>query len=175
MIPAIALMVMGPVAGGHSDRNGSHRLCVGASVCYIAAYLLPTQMTAATSYLHLIVALILTGSAAGLFIPPNISLILSFAPRGCEGVVSSLAMTMRNVGSVFAVGLYGAIFIMVALSVGQSQDATSLTQPIMDAGFHVVFLFDAVLGLVIFLLSFVVKERNRSPDKPGEVCTAGGL
>jgi DHA2 family metal-tetracycline-proton antiporter-like MFS transporter len=171
MVPAIALMVMGPVAGRLSDAIGSRRLCLLAAVCYIGAYLLYSQMTPSTSYLHIIAALILMGTAAGLFIPPNFRLILGYSPRGAEGVVSSLAMTVRNIGSVMAVAFYGTIFVMVGFAQGMDPQTKHLTVAAMDAGFNAVFLFGAGLGVLLLILTVAVREQKR--DVPGEEAAMG--
>lgn len=161
IIPAVALMVMGPVAGRLSDRIGSRRLCLAAAVCYVAAYLLYSVMTPSTGYLHIILALALMGTAAGLFIPPNFSMILGFSPHGSEGVVSSIAMTMRNIGSVLAVALFGTIFTMIAFSSGVDPTTGHLTVAAMNSGFNGVFTFGALLGVFIFILSFVAHEEKK--------------
>ncbi|MFA4826039.1 MAG: MFS transporter [Methanoregula sp.] len=159
MVPAVALMVMGPLAGRLSDRVGSRRICIAAALCYIAANILFLQMTQNTAFWFIIVALALNGAAAGLFIPPNFNLILGLSPRGSEGVVSSIAMTARNIGSVIAVAMYGTFFIITAFSgIQPGTGVAGITMPMLVSGFHAVFIFGTVLGALVLVLSLLIRE-----------------
>lgn len=175
MVPALALMVMGPVAGRISDQIGSRRLCLGAAACYITAYLLYSQMTPSTGYIHIIAALLLMGLSAGLFIPPNFRMILGYSPRGSEGVVSSIAMTVRNIGSVMAVALYGSIFTLIGFAQGIDPETKHLTVSSMNAGFHAVFLFGAGLGVLMLVLTLVMREQGRALVENDEAAGMRGL
>ncbi len=161
MVPAIALMVMGPLAGRLSDRIGSRRICMAAALCYIAANFLFLQMGQDTAFWYIIVALALNGAAAGLFIPPNFNLILGLSPRGSEGVVSSIAMTSRNIGSVIAVAMYGTVFIITAFhGLRPAAGTAGITMSMLVTGFHFVFFFGAVLGILVLVLSFLIREAS---------------
>jgi hypothetical protein len=83
---------------------------------------------------------------------------------------------MRNIGSVLAVAMYGTIFTIVAFAGGMDPAAKHLAVSAMDAGFNAVFLFGAGLGAVLLLLSFVVREQERT-DQPGDeqVCVTGEM
>jgi DHA2 family metal-tetracycline-proton antiporter-like MFS transporter len=170
MVPALALMVMGPVAGALSDRIGSRRLCLAAAACYVASNLLFMQMTEATGFTFILLTLALNGTAAGLFIPPNFNLILGLSPRGREGVVSSIAMTMRNIGSALAVASYGTIFVIAAFAVaGEGAGLAGITLDQALTGFHAVFLCGAVIGAAIFVLTLLAREepKRNAGNKPG--------
>ncbi len=173
MVPALALMVMGPVAGALSDRIGSRRLCLAAAACYIAGNILFMQMTQETDFVFILIALALNGTAAGLFIPPNFNLILGLSPKGSEGVVSSIAMTMRNIGSALAVASYGTIFVLAAFAgVGEGAGLAGITLGEALAGFHAVFFCAALLGAAIFVISLLVQEE---PGQKHENTSGAGL
>jgi DHA2 family metal-tetracycline-proton antiporter-like MFS transporter len=164
LVPALALMVMGPLAGRLSDRIGSRRICLAAAACYVLSNLLFMQMAQDTPIWFILAALFLNGTAAGLFIPPNFSLILGLSPAGSEGVVSSIAMTARNIGSVLAVASYGTVFIMTAFNgVQPTAGTTGITMDMVVGGFHAVFILGALLGAAIFILSFLIHEEKKNP------------
>jgi MFS family permease len=57
----------------------------------------------------IIVALALEGFAVGLFMPPNMRLIMSSGSRDLEGIASGMMMTLRNLGAVLGIALFGTI------------------------------------------------------------------
>jgi EmrB/QacA subfamily drug resistance transporter len=176
MVPAVALMVMGPLAGRLSDRVGSRRICIAAALCYITANILFMQMTQDTAFWYIIVALALNGAAAGLFIPPNFNLILGLSPRGSEGVVSSVAMTARNIGSVIAVAMYGTFFIITAFAGIKVTSGTSgITMSMLITGFHSVFIFGTVLGGVVLVLSLLIREAKCKDSSCTEAAAGMGM
>lgn len=176
MVPAIAMMVLGPIAGCISDKFGSKKICIAASFSFIGGYLMYWLMNTGTGYLHIIAALALMGAGAGLYIPPNFRMILNISPKGSEGVVSSVAMTMRNVGAVVAVAIYGTIFVSVAMAAGATSDTSQgFNEAALLAGFHSVFLFGAVMGVIILAVTLMVKEKTGEGNASQEGWDTGVL
>ena len=133
-------------------------------------------MTQDTAFWYIIVALALNGAAAGLFIPPNFNLILGLSPRGSEGVVSSVAMTARNIGSVIAVAMYGTFFIITAFAGIQVSAGTSgITMSMLVTGFHSVFIFGTVLGGLVLVLSLLIREVKCKDPSCTEAAAGMGM
>ena len=109
-VPALLLIGAGPLAAVLSGRIGLVRLCLLGAGFFVAVYLLLFPLDAETRLVYVVVVLLLSGLAAGLFIPINYQLILGFAAPADIGVIGSTAITMRNIGSAFAMALYAGVF-----------------------------------------------------------------
>jgi hypothetical protein len=74
-----------------------------------------------------------------------------------------------------ALFLYGPIFTIVAFAEGMGPVNKYPTVAVMDAGFNVIFLFGIGLGVVMFILLFVVRDHNRTASGDGAAMGLGGL
>ncbi len=162
-VPAVALMVVGPVAGAFSDKYGSRLITSIASILAVISFILFSMFTVTTGVGFIIAALILFGIAVGLFFPPNMSQILTDGGAEGEGVVSSVMMTIRNTGSVLGVALFSTIVVQVILGISpHAVDATANAIPmqVFVAGFHAAFVVGVVLSIVTLVLSVLIVKRK---------------
>jgi hypothetical protein len=74
-----------------------------------------------------------------------------------------------------ALTLYGSIFTIVAFAEGMGPVTKYPTVAAMDAGFNAIFLFGIGLGVVMFILLFVVRDHNRTSSGDGAAMGLGGL
>jgi EmrB/QacA subfamily drug resistance transporter len=147
-VPAISLMVVGPFAGGLSDRCGSRTITTLAALLAAVTLFLIAGFDVTTGFPYIIATLALLGIALGLFFPPNMSRILGSgckATSGGEGVASSTMMTIRNVGAVIGVALFGTIAVYVIEETMAVLGTQHLTPDIMVTGFSAAFLWGAVI------------------------------
>jgi len=164
LVPAIALVATSSVAGRISDRIGSRVLCIAAGICYACAMYLFTTISVGSSLPFVIVNLILFGCSVGLFIAPNFRLLMSHAPPGEEGVISGIAMTVRNTGAAIGVATFSLLFVLVSKTISVD-DAMSVAQ--RDAGFHAAFLFGLAISVVILVSAIFSHEKvdGADPDR----------
>jgi len=164
LVPAIFMMVCGPIAGLLSDRIGSRPICVLGSAVIIAAFLMFALMGDKTGLYYIIIALALEGIGIGLIMPANFNLIMGMSVKGNEGVMNSLVTTVRNVGAVIGIAVFTLIFLSVITGEGISPagiTAHSLPPKAFVPGFHAIFLFGAVLGGVLLVLNLTMREKQR--------------
>ena len=168
LIPTVAMMIFGPVAGYLSDRIGARPICIIASAFLVSAFLLFALMGTETGLRYIIIALVLEGIGIGLMLPANLNLIMGCSPKGDEGVVNSLVNTARNAGAVTGIAVFTLIFLSVLAMKGISTSgitAHELPPTAYAAGFHVIFFFGAVLGLIMLIINWVRKEERKSVAK----------
>jgi EmrB/QacA subfamily drug resistance transporter len=164
LVPAIFMMICGPIAGLLSGRIGSRPICVLGSVVLIASFVMFALMGAKTGLCYIIIAMALEGIGIGLIMPANFSLIMGMSAKGSEGVINSLVTTARNVGAVMGIAVFTLIFLSVIASQGISPSgitAHSLPPRAFALGFHAIFLFGAVLGGVLLVLNLALREKQR--------------
>jgi hypothetical protein len=74
-----------------------------------------------------------------------------------------------------ALFLYGSIFTIVAFAEWMDPVTKYPTIAAMDAGFNVIIFFGIGLGVVMFILLFVVQDHNRQASGDEAVMEMGGL
>jgi MFS family permease len=162
LVPAVALIATSVVAGRISDRIGSRIPCIAAGICYACAMFLFTTISVQTPIIIVVVNLILFGCSVGLFIAPNFRLLMRHAPRGEEGVISGIAMTVRNTGAAIGVAIFSMLFVLVSGTVSVEGVMTAAQ---LDAGFHAAFLFGFAVSFVILVSAVFSHERGAGADR----------
>jgi len=164
LVPAIFMMICGPIAGLLSGRIGSRPICILGSAVLIAAFLMFVLMGAKTGLYYIIIALALEGIGIGLIMPANFSFIMGMSAKGNEGVTNSLVTTVRNVGAVMGIAVFTLIFLSVIASQGISPsgiNAHALPPEAFVSGFHAIFLFGAAIGGVLLALNLALREKQK--------------
>ena len=110
----------------------------------------------------MVAALAIYGFAIGLFLPPNMSLILGSGSREGEGVASSVMMTLRNVGAVLGVAILGTIAVQVILMVMGGHYVQAPTPAQLAPGFHEAFLAGVVICIIVAVISVFISEKRES-------------
>ena len=126
MMPAaLAMAVLGPVAGRLSDRFGWQKLTAGGlAIGALAWFMLAEGLDADGSSLGMtplvlvVVALTIQSAGTGVFYTPNNSSILGAVERSRYGVVSALTQLVRNTANLTSVAMVTAIVTITMGSMG---------------------------------------------------------
>lgn len=159
-VPAIALMLAGPVAGTLSDRYGSRGLMIIAALLSALTMFLFSCFDAKTGLVFIIGTLTLEGIAVGLFMPPNMRLVLGSGKQEAEGVASSVMMTLRNVGAMLGIAILGTIAMHGFLGAMAGQNVQAAVPDQLVPGFHAAFLAGTVVCLFVAVAAAFVKEKS---------------
>jgi EmrB/QacA subfamily drug resistance transporter len=165
LIPSIGIMVAGPVAGALLSRIGSRPICIVASFLFVGAFLMLSLLGESTGLLFISIALALEGLAIGLMVTANFSLILFSSPSGDEGMINSLVSTLRNMGMVMGIALFGLVFLSIVNASGISLSNITpgnLPQSGRVPGFHATFILGTIVTVIILVLNLVVRENKKS-------------
>jgi DHA2 family metal-tetracycline-proton antiporter-like MFS transporter len=156
-IPAVALIVCGPVAGRWSDRYGSKGLMAGSAALSAATMYLFSLADASTGLVFLGAALLLLGVGIGIFVPPNMRLILGSGGTESGGVASAVMMTIRTAGALFGVAVFGTIAVQ---AIGGAATGLALNAPPsrLVPGIQAAFLAGAAICLAVAIISLVTPE-----------------
>jgi EmrB/QacA subfamily drug resistance transporter len=161
-VPAVALMLVGPVAGSLSDRHGARVLTTGAALLTGATLYLFSLFSAASTLPFVIASLMLLGVAIGSFFPPNMSRILGAGARAGEGegVASGVMMTLRNTGAVLGVALFGTIAVQVIAGTMAHRHVISASPDMLSMGFSVAFTAGILLSILAAAISAVIRDER---------------
>ena len=175
-VPSVTLMLGGTVSGSLYNRVGPRRLCIGASVIYLASFLLLSTFGLATTPVVIVLTLALLGFGLGLYYSPNTSEIMCLAPREKQGMVSSLATTERNAGATIGIVVFELAFIqsLVAITaheglteVALASQAALLVAPLAGA-FDIAFFVGAVVSVIVLILAFFTPDPENAAECEGE-------
>jgi EmrB/QacA subfamily drug resistance transporter len=159
----VAFVLFGPMSGKLSDRYGTRLFStLGLSISSVGFFWL-TRVNLSTSYMEVVIPLVLLGIGNGMFVSPNISSIMRSVPPNRRGVASGFRTTMLNVGGTASAGL--AILLIttgipysVLSNLLRSMSPASLgqlpEQEFMD-GFKVASFVLAVINTCAILPSFL--------------------
>ena len=111
------MAVTAPLSGAIADRFGARAPSVAGMIA-IAAGMFLVGRAAEGSDLGIVIALVIVGLGAGLFVAPNNATIMGSAPKERQGTAAAMAATARNVGMTAGVAL--AVFLHELTSFGNS-------------------------------------------------------
>ena len=163
----LLLLLVSPVSGVLSDKLGSRTLSLaGLSATSLGlallAWLLGNASERPLGVLPIIGGLFVVGLGQGLFQPPNSSSAMSSVPFERLGLASGLLATMRNLGTLFGIGLAAAVYEGRELVYAQTHS------PVAAAGLGMrdAFLAAAVVaGSAALMVAFA--PRTAHPSPPG--------
>jgi len=157
MVPAVAMLVVAMLAGRTADKIGSQALCIASGVLFIITMFLFSLLSTETPIVLLIVNLILFGTAMGLYTAPNTRLLMSHAVRGEEGLVSSITMTVKNIGSSLGVAIFSLLFVYAS---GKIFTGIILTDSQRNNGLHAAFIFGCAVAVIILVTALISREKQ---------------
>ncbi|MDI6643837.1 MAG: MFS transporter [Methanobacteriaceae archaeon] len=160
-VSPIFMMIIAPLSGYVSDKIGSRPLALTGSLICFGAFFTMTQLNMFSSTYDVIWRLGLLGIGSAIFQSPNNRAIMNFSSKKDLGSISSIVVTMRNLGMVFGVTM--ASFLLsttISLTKLDKNVLFNLAAYDFTKGMHLVMIFGAVLSLIISVLS-VVGMPNR--------------
>lgn len=153
-VSPLLMMIIAPFSGFSSDRIGSRPLAFFGSLISALAFFLMTKLTIFSSIYIVAFLMIVLGVGTAIFQAPNNRAIMASIPRDTSGQASSILVTMRNLGMIFAVSI-GSLLISTTI------DYNILNSPILynlesydfTQGLHLIALLGSILSLVMAILS----------------------
>ena len=138
----LIMMILAPISGILSDKFGSRSLAFIGSIVSALALLSLTQLNMFSTMGDVLWRLALLGVGAALFQSPVNRALMSNTPSGESGVTSSIIVTTRNLGMVFAV-CFAGILLNTAISpvLLQQSQLFNLAAYNFTTGMHRVVLF----------------------------------
>ncbi|WAC04496.1 MAG: MFS transporter [Methanoregula sp.] len=166
-VPAVTLMVTGPVAGSLSDRYSPRILTTIALTIALATFVMFSMFDAATAFPFIIAALALEGIAIGLYSSPNTNQILSAGSGNEKGLSSSVMMTIRHFSSALGVAIFGSAVLRIVFGTSSAKGVVPASVPAnqLVIGFQEVFLLGAILVFAALVLAVVMSWGTQKQDK----------
>lgn len=156
------MMLLAPLSGLMSDKFSSGYLAFSGSFLSAVALFSMVQLTIFSDYWDVLWRFGLLGVGAALFQSPNNQAIVANVPEKKAGMVSSIIVTMRNLGMVFAVSFAG-IILSTTLNpdVLQSTALYNLAAYDFASGMHRVVIFGGFISFIMVALSLAGSEKQK--------------
>lgn len=174
---SFAMMGAGILAGLLFNRAGPRALCISAGISLCLGYLMMTRLHPDTPAGYVVLSLVLIGFGLGLMITPVSNMIMNAVSKTKQGMISSLTSLERFAPLTIGIAVFNLIFIQGVLMIATSQDVAktapaAMKMQVISAGFDLAFIGSFIIGVVILLLTFVIREEihpdNRDNAGDGE-------
>ena len=169
---AVCMAVLGPVSGHLSDRFGWRRFTVGGLMLSTSALLLLSRLTASSSLVYVMPALMLQNAGMGIFYSPNSSSILSSVERERYGVLLGFLNLIRNAANVTSVAMATAIVTATMGAMGYEPSLEAVRSAggagVGDAftlGLRNAYL--TMMGMLLVAMAVSVLTVNPEPSRAG--------
>ncbi len=155
---AVVFVLIARLAAALLPRTGVRPLVPTGSACFLAGFGWLAQAHTDSGYVTGVLGpMLLIAAGIGLTFPTLMAAATADVPEGDAGAVGGLAQTAAQVGgSIGLAVLATAAGVKAASEVGASSPAAALA-----AGYDLVFLIAAGLGLAIAVVSVLLPRRRR--------------
>jgi EmrB/QacA subfamily drug resistance transporter len=172
---SFAMMVTGLLAGILYSRVGGRRIANVGALFLVVGYFLILQLHTNTTLWYVVFCLAMIGFGLGFMITPISSMIMSSVAKQYQGMASSLTSLERFAPLTIGIAVFNAIFIqgviLIATEYGVTRSApVYIQQKALTAGFDLTFCVTFIFGIVVLILTFIVKEKIH-PDYLAESST----
>jgi EmrB/QacA subfamily drug resistance transporter len=161
---SFAMMVTGLLAGTFYARVGGKRIANVGAFLLLVGYFLILQLHVNTTLWYVVLCLAMIGFGLGFMITPISSMIMSSVAKQYQGMASSLTSLERFAPLTIGIAVFNAIFtqgmILIATEYGVTRSApVYIQQKALTAGFDLTFCVTFIFGIVVLILTFIVKEK----------------
>ena len=170
---SIAMMISGIIAGMLFNRVGARMLCITAAIILLIGYFLMWHLRADTPMSFILACLSAIGFGMGLVITPISNMIMNSVARGYQGMVSSLTSLERFAPMTIGIALFNLVFLQGVQAIGGNRGVTEtapvyIVKQVLAAGFDLAFFGSFLLGVIIVILAFIVREEIHPDYHSGE-------
>jgi len=167
MMALSAIMVLvALLAGTVSDRIGSRAICATGALLEIVSLTMFCFLGATSSFLWIILSLLVLGIAAGMFMAPNNRLVMLQAPYDKQGVASGVYKIFLNLGSIFGIAIIPIIIIRIAAGAAGKMhimlSELKNTPAVLEVAFRGAFAFEIFIACLAFFFAILAKDKQVS-------------
>ena len=161
---SFAMMIAGLIAGALFNRTGGRPLIIAAGFVILAGYYFIMHLHADTTTAFVIGCLMLIGFGLGMMVTPISNMVLNSVAKQYQGMVSSLTSLERFAPLTIGIAIFNLIFLQGIALIAEHKGVTSgapanIKLEVLSAGFDLAFFGAFILGIIILLLSLIVRQE----------------
>ncbi|MBF0320285.1 MAG: MFS transporter, partial [Nitrospirae bacterium] len=156
MVPSILMGVFQPIAGRLLTVL-SHKVMflIGTGLMF-GAFVMFYFLRPDSGMPYILAALVVFSVSNGLYATPTVNIIMINAPKGQEGIFSSVIMLTARAGSVFGVSLFTTIFTN-SLPAGETL-RSGVSAEALALAFRSCYIVGLVIAAIVIALAFLTKK-----------------
>jgi EmrB/QacA subfamily drug resistance transporter len=165
---AIPQMIVSPISGWLSDKYGSRILSSAGLLISGIGLIGFIILTPTTSYLEMIIWMLIMGFGSGMFFSPNTSTIMGSVPVEKRGIAAGVRTMMNNSGTVISIALAMAVIstsitpeALQGLFTGTQVGSKGIAVAEFMNGLRIAFTISLVVSLIGAVMSFF---KGKRPD-----------
>jgi EmrB/QacA subfamily drug resistance transporter len=152
----IAVFVFCPLAGYLTDKKSPRWIASIAVVCILLACSFFMRIGIATPIEYIIAFFVVFGISLAFFTVSNMTLVMSNAEEGKQGIISAILSVINSVGALMGVTFFQIVFSHVA---GSNAKAIHLLSPEkVTAGFNHAMILAVIICVPALLASIFAKK-----------------
>ncbi len=154
----VAVFIFSPAAGYYSDKKSPQLISFIATASILISCILFTTLRADTPVWFILLPFLLFGISLAFFTVSNITLVMSNAEEGRQGIISAILSVTNCVGALMGVSFFQIVF---SGCIGRNAKELSTISPgsIMQ-GFHTAMLFAVLLCIPALIASILAMKRR---------------
>jgi DHA2 family metal-tetracycline-proton antiporter-like MFS transporter len=161
MIYSLAAMVVGPVAGGSSDRILPSFVTAGAMFSAACCAFFFSAEVASPNLVPVTICLIWLGFSYGAFVSPNNNQAMKAAPVDKQGVASGLFNTVNSLGLAVGVALFQMLFSEAVPQKSLPTELMAVDIQDLIPGFRAAYIFGGIGCLVAVAFSVMIPLSSK--------------
>jgi len=162
MIFPLTSFIGSPMAGYFADKSNNRLIRVVACILIVTATFLLWQFRGDSSWFMMISSFVIFGLGVSLFMTANITVVMSHAPRGNEGMVTAIVSVVGTIGSAVGVNLGQIVYSLHLPKMEGAADHIHASADAMTKGFHNALIIIVIAAVINLSFSFFAKEKQRT-------------
>jgi EmrB/QacA subfamily drug resistance transporter len=156
----IAMALFTPLAGSLADRFGSRKLTTSGMGITTVGTIMLVCITAHTTSIYIIAALILVGMGQGIFTPSNNSSVMGSVSKDQFGMAGGILNMSRSLGMSLGIAFSGAIYQFTLANPNGLFNSGIKNQELH--AFQFGFSATVILGILAIISAWAIKTRPPS-------------
>ncbi len=159
-VAAIAVIIIGPIAGRISDRVEPNRVtAVGALIGVISLFLFSTFGIDSTIP-YIVMVFFILGASIAVFNPPNMKFIMGESPEEMRAVTSGIVTTARMTANAFGIAILQTVAVIsIYLTSNGTANVKNISPDLIVVGFHDAFLVGAFILIIALFLILLIRKN----------------
>lgn len=154
----VAFFIFSPLAGYLSDKKSPQLIASVSTVFILITCIIFTLLKADTPVLLILLPFLLFGVSFAFFTISNVTLVMSQATPGKQGIISATLAVINSVGALMGVSFFQIIF---SGNIGTNiKELHNVPDGMLMQGFHTAMIFAVILCIPALIASIIIRDKK---------------
>ncbi len=162
MVFPLTSFIGSPLAGHFSDKSSTRLVILVSGVLLVLATFAIWSFHGSTIWAFIIASFVVLGIGFALFMTGNITLIMSHAPHGNEGMITATVSVVSTIGSALGISISQVVYSWHLPNMENAADHLHASPEALTNGFQNASMVTVGAAILILLFSFFVRAKQHS-------------